>query len=72
LKKIQETVKGVFNKEIKHEVFLTKMKDLLNDEDLQRNREMLNDYFAKAEKGKDMFFDKMYFLKKENWIIEQI
>ena len=33
---------------------------------------MMLDYFDKADKGEDMVFDKMYFLKKENWIVEQI
>jgi len=33
---------------------------------------MLADYFRTADKGVDMLFDKMHFLKKEEWIIEQI
>ena len=32
---------------------------------------MLN-YFNTAEKGTDMVFDKMHFVKKEDWILEQI
>lgn len=48
------------------------MKTTLNDHDLLRNRETLYDFFEKSEKGSDMLFDKMFFLKKENWIIEQI
>lgn len=72
LRKIKETVRYFFNKEIKHEIFLNKMNDILNDAEMMRNREILADYFGKAEKGTDMHFDKMHFLKKENWIIEQI
>ena len=48
------------------------MKDVLNEADLLRSREAFYDYFIKADKGTDMLFDKMFFLKKENWIIEQI
>jgi hypothetical protein len=48
------------------------MKTTLNDQNLLRNREILFDFFEKSEKGSDMLFDKMFFLKKENWIIEQI
>jgi len=29
-----------------------------------KNREILMSYFESAEKGKDMEFDKMFFLKK--------
>lgn len=72
LKKIREAVRGVFNKEVKHEVFLERMRGILNDPETLRSREMLADYFRKAEKGTDMLFDKMHFLKKENWIIEQV
>jgi Asp-tRNA(Asn)/Glu-tRNA(Gln) amidotransferase B subunit len=72
LKKIREAVRGVFNKEVKHDVFLERMRVILNDPQTLRNREMLADYFRKADKGTDMLFDKMHFLKKENWIIEQV
>ena len=35
-------------------------------------REILLNYFNTAEKGTDMVFDKMHFVKKEDWILEQI
>ena len=72
LKRLHDTIKSVFNKEVRHEVFQERMKQVLSDKDVIRERQILLSYFEKAEKGKDMVFDKMSFLKKENWIIEQI
>lgn len=72
LKRIQETVRQIFTKQIRHDIFLERMNKLLNDSQVKRCRDSLIEYFDKAEKGKDMAFDKMRFLKKENWIIEQI
>lgn len=48
------------------------MREILNNPDMLRNREQLGEFFVKGEKGNDMVFDKMHFLKKESWIIEQI
>lgn len=62
----------MFSKEIRHEVFAEQMNRLLNEEEVLRSRESLLRHFEGAEKGSDMFFDKLHFLKKENWIIEQI
>lgn len=45
------------------------MRAILNDQETLRTRQMLVDYFRTANKGTDMLFDKMYFLKKEEWII---
>ena len=64
LKKIRDSVRGMFNKEFKHEVFTRQMKNILNDSDMLRNREQLLDFFDRSDKGQDMIFDKMYFLKK--------
>ena len=48
------------------------MGKLLKNDDILRERDLLLKYFDTAEKGTDMFFDKMHFIKKENWIIEQL
>ena len=48
------------------------MKHLLNDEEVSKSRENLLNYYLTAEKGSDMNFDKLHFVKKENWILEQI
>lgn len=45
------------------------MRAILNDQETLRTRQMLADYFRTANKGTDMLFDKMHFLKKEEWII---
>ena len=61
-----------FSKQIRHDVFNKKMNKLLNNDELNKEREKLLHYFYDTERGNDMVFDKMHFLKKENWIIEQI
>ena len=40
------------------------MNKVLKDEDIEKQRDTLLKYFDSTEKGSDMFFDKMYFLKK--------
>ena len=48
------------------------MNKILNDDDIAKSRENLLNFFNTAEKGTDMTFDKMHFVKKENWILQQI
>lgn len=48
------------------------MNAILNDKEIEEQRQSLLEYFDSSEKGADLSFDKMHFLKKQKWIIEQI
>lgn len=72
LRKIRRTVSKLLSKEVKHSVWMAEMGRLLNSDRTARAREKLQHYFANADKGKDMVFDKNAFLRKENWVIQQV
>jgi predicted transcriptional regulator len=65
-------VREIFNKEVRHEVFTKKMKNLLDSELIKERREKTFNDFLTNDKGKDLDFDKIYFLKKQNIIIREI
>ena len=65
-------MREIFNKEVRHEVFAKKMKNLLDSELIKERREKTFNDFLTNDKGKDLDFDKIYFLKKQNIIIREI
>ena len=67
-------MRQVFNKEIRHDVFLNKMSAILKDQSQSEKLSKVKREFEdnEVEKGKDMNFDMIYFIKKQKAILKYV
>lgn len=78
MREIQFCVRQIFNKEIRHDVFIKKMNTIINEKvygvgNVEALAKIRKEFLSEEHfKGKDMVFDKVYFLKKHKIIAKNI